>query len=97
MNKNMETHQNNNSPKNFVLISYQKGSNYQKVIDRLETKLYNRFYAKLRQVNSNTDNYLRVSYGKHEDICGKKTEFWNDGHYGNKQDLMLAFRTFCEK
>lgn len=41
--------------------------------------------------------FLRVLYGKKENVFGKIVEFKNEGYYYNKKDLQQAFRAFCEK
>ena len=40
--------------------------------------------------------YLRVSYGRHLDNFEKMTDFYNDGDYLSRKDLMLAYRAFVE-
>lgn len=55
-----------------------------------------RIYSIVRQGNF-SNSYLKVSYGKHKDVFGKLVEFYNDGHYSNRDDLVFAFKAFTEK
>lgn len=41
--------------------------------------------------------YLKVSYGNKEDVSGEKSEFFNDGEYYSKKDLLIALRNFMEE
>ena len=70
-----------------------------KVIQKCQTHSKRRFLNHLRTVNlenRGTKVYLRVSYGKHIDVFGKKTTFYNDGWYEREEDLWLAFDAFEE-
>lgn len=73
--------------RNFTLILFENGSNFQKKVERYETKSIRRFCTKLRLLKSPFECYLRVHYpdGGH-----------NDGYYTNYEDLTLAFEAFCE-
>ncbi len=41
--------------------------------------------------------YLKVNYGRLVDAYGKKSLFYNDGTYDNKEDLWWAFNAFTEE
>lgn len=75
-------------PKNFTLVLYKTGSDYQERMDRWETKSIRRFRTKLKLLPNQFEAYLRISYvnGGH-----------NDGNYDNKTDLTFAFEAFVEK
>lgn len=42
-------------------------------------------------------SYVKVSYGKKECNFGCICEFYNDGEYANKVDLLKAIRDFLEE
>lgn len=71
-----------------------------KVIQKCQTHSKRRFLNQLRAINWKDKPlkvYLRVSYGKHEDVWGKLSSFYNDGWYENEKDLWLAFNAFSEE
>ena len=41
--------------------------------------------------------YLRVTYGKEEDVWGDTVTFYNSGTYTTKEKLWQAYRAFTEK
>ncbi len=41
--------------------------------------------------------YLKVSYGKDKTNFGKNEEFYNDGDYMTKKELIEAFKAFTEQ
>ncbi len=68
-------------------------------VERYETKSLRRFLNHTRTINwkdSPCRVYLRVSYGKKEDVFGKQATFYNDGTYENKEDFNLALEAFLE-
>jgi len=70
-----------------------------KTVERYETHSKRRFYNKIRTINWGNGVekvYLRVSYGKGIDNFGKMTNFYNDGEYENKDDLLWALSAFTE-
>lgn len=69
-----------------------------KTIDRCQTHSKRRFYNKIRTINwqnSSLKVYLRVSYGKQE--CNQRCvcNFYNDGWYNSKEELMSALNAFA--
>jgi hypothetical protein len=56
-----------------------------------------RTFKKYGGKREGVEYYLKVSYGRFEDAFGQTTEFYNDGTYTNKRDLMKAFNAFTEK
>ena len=40
--------------------------------------------------------YLKVKYGKFQDNSGKMTEFYNDGTYADKNELIEVLKAFTE-
>lgn len=70
-----------------------------KTIDRYQTHSKRRFYNRTRTINWKDGVekvYLRVSYGKGIDNFGKVTNFYNDGEYKTKRDLLFALSAFTE-
>jgi len=70
-----------------------------KTIDKCQTHSKRRFYNRIRLINwrKGVDKvYLRVSYGKGIDNFGKVTNFYNDGEYKTKRDLLFALSAFAE-
>lgn len=70
-----------------------------KVVDRCQTHAKKRFYNRIRSIkweNRVDYVYLRVSYGKWLDVFGDMTNFYNDGDYETKEDLLIALSAFCE-
>jgi hypothetical protein len=55
-----------------------------------------RFYSIVRAENIQKA-YLRVSYGKDKTNFGKVEEFYNDGDYETKNELIEAFKAFTEQ
>jgi len=69
-------------------------------IQRVRTHSIRRFYNHLRTINWEDGGkkvYLRLSYGKEQDVFGKMVTFYNDGWFENKEDLWLTFEAFKEK
>lgn len=70
-----------------------------KTIDRCQTHSKRRFSNKLGTINWQNNPlkvYLRVSYGKQECNLGCICNFYNNGEYETKQDLLEAFKAFTE-
>ncbi len=70
-----------------------------KTIDKCQTHSIRRFYNRIRTINwkNGTEKvYLRVSYGKGINTFGRVTNFYNDGIYETKKDLLYALSTFTE-
>jgi len=71
-----------------------------KTMEKCQTHSKRRFSNKIRTINwqnKPSKVYLRVSYGKGEDVFGKIVNFYNDGWYDNKKDLLFALNTFSEE
>ena len=69
-----------------------------KTIDRSQTHSKRRFYNRIRTINwqdSHLKVYLRVSYGKQECNLGCVCNFYNDGWYNSKTELMFALDAFA--
>lgn len=59
-----------------------------------------RFLKKIRSIKFEDEDikvYLKVDYGKHIDVYGKRTNFCNEGIYENADDFWWAFHAFTEK
>lgn len=85
----------NNKP-NFTFRVIKNG----KTIDRCQTHSKRRFNNRIRTINWQNRPlkvYLRVSYGVGEDVFGKMVNFYNDGEYETKNDLLSALSAFTEK
>jgi len=70
-----------------------------KTIDKCQTHSKRRFYNRIRSINwrSGVEKvYLRVSYGKDLDSFGEVTNFYNDGVYKSRKDLLFALSAFTE-
>ena len=70
-----------------------------KTIDKCQTHSKRRFYNRIRTIKWKEGVekvYLRVSYGKGLDNYGKVTNFYNDGEYTTKNDLLFALSAFTE-
>ncbi len=70
-----------------------------KTIDRCQTHSKRRFYNKIGTINwqnSPLKVYLRVSYGRMECNMGCVCNFYNDGEYETKKDLLFALSAFTE-
>lgn len=80
---------------NFTFRAIKDG----KTIDRCQTHSKRRFFNKIRSINwqnSPLKVYLRISYGKQECSLGCVCNFYNDGEYETKHDLLEAFTAFTE-
>ncbi len=80
---------------NFLLKITKNG----KVIGKCQTHSIRRFLNNLRTIKweDGVKIYLRVSYGFAIDNFNKKTCFYNEGWFDNKEDLLLTFKAFIEK
>jgi len=70
-----------------------------KTIDKCQTHSKRRFSNKLGMINwqnSPLKVYLRVSYGRKECNLGCICNFYNDGEYKTKKDLLFALSAFTE-
>lgn len=70
-----------------------------KAIDGYETHSKRLFYKKIRTLKWKKGVekvYLRVYYGKGIDNFGKVVDFYNEGEYTTKKDLLFAFSAFTE-
>lgn len=79
--------------KNYTLKVLRNG----KEIQRVRTHRKKRFVRILRMINwqhGNIKAYIKVSYGKKKDAYGKLSEFYNDGWYKTKEDLLKVFIYF---
>lgn len=65
-------------------------------VKRYHTTKKNRFYSIIRRENFK-NAYLKVRYGKKVNCFMKKVEFYNDGNYSNKEDLIYAFNAFISE
>lgn len=66
----------------------------------MRTHKLRRFLKKIRSIkwqNSSIFVYLKVDYGKFIDNFGKRTTFYNDGEYTNKENFWMAFNAFMEE
>lgn len=81
--------------KNYTFKTFINGE----VDSRLSSHSIRRFLNHLRSFKSAEGIekvYLRVSYGKHKDVSGETTTFYNNGLYKNEKDLIHAFKAFNE-
>lgn len=78
---------------NFTLKIFKNN----RTIQRVQTHSIRRFHNRLRTINWKERGlkvYLRVSYGRHKDVFGKKITFYNEGFYENKDDLWNTLEAF---
>lgn len=71
-----------------------------KTIDKCRTHLERRFYDRIGTINWENGPLrvcLRVSYGIRECNRGCACNFYNDGEYRTKQDLLEALKVFTEE
>lgn len=65
----------------------------------VRTHKLRRFSDHLQAVNFSqpgTKAYIRVYYGRFVDNHGKMNDFYNDGEYENKKDLLKAYKAFIK-
>ena len=70
-----------------------------KVINKCHTHSIRRFYHRIGTINWQSKPskvYLRVSYGRGLNNFGKMANFYNDGDYTTKHDLIFALKAFTE-
>ncbi len=70
-----------------------------KTIDRCQTHSKRRFMNRIGTINWQNNPlkvYLRVSYGKQECNLGCICNFYNDGGYETKRELLEAIAAFTE-
>jgi len=75
-----------------IRLKIRRNSGHIKTYHTTKTK---RFYAILKAENFQKA-YLKVSYGKQKTNFGKIEDFYNDGDYETKTELLQAFRAFTE-
>lgn len=66
-------------------------------IETVRTKKRKRFFKFLRTINWQSGikkSYIKVSYGKKVCIDGCLCEFWNDGYYNTKEELLEIIKYF---
>lgn len=83
--------------KNYTLKLYKTD----KKVETVRTKKKRRFLTNLRTINWQNKGiertYIKVSYGKKLCVFGCLCEFYNDGYYDNKEELLQTFRYFEEE
>jgi hypothetical protein len=70
-----------------------------KIVRRQQTdkrRVFARILASLKKLALKEKWYIRVNYGKYKDNFGKLVDFYNDGEYTNKTELMKAYKAFIE-
>lgn len=82
--------------KNYTLRLHKNGGK----VETVRTKKRKRFLRILRTIKWGTGilrGYIKVSYGKKICVDGYLCEFYNDGYYDNKEDLLEVFKVFNEE
>lgn len=85
----------NKDHKNFTLKVYRG----KKKVDTIHTHKLRRFSNHIQAIDfsqSGTKAYIRVYSGRFIDNRGKMNDFYNDGEYFNKKDLLKAYKAFIE-
>lgn len=80
---------------NYTAKIYKNG----RMVLIIRTHKIRRFLKKTRLINFTNEGvkaYLKVDYGRFLDVWGKKTLFYNDGTYDNKQEFWEVFNAFTE-
>ncbi len=70
-----------------------------RIVQRCQTHSIRRFTKKLGTINWENGVIkvnLRVNYGRYKNMYGKFINFYNDGEYETKKDLLQAFKAFIE-
>lgn len=70
-----------------------------RIVRRVQTdnrRVFAQKLASLRHKSRAEKWYLRVNYGKRKDNFGKLVDFYNDGDYTNKKQLVQAYKAFIE-
>ena len=70
-----------------------------RTIQRCQTHSIRRFTKKIGTINWENGQitvYLRVNYGRYKNNYGKLVNFYNDGEYETKKDLLQAFKAFID-
>lgn len=79
--------------KSYTLKLYKTNGN----VEIVRTRKKKRFLKIIRTINSQNGikkAYLKVSYGKKQCSSGCNCDFYNDGYYYNKEELMSVFTYF---
>lgn len=80
--------------KNYTLKLYKNNGK----IETVRTRKKKRFLRILRTINWQLDGirraYLKVSYGKKKCNYDCLCDFYNDGYYDNKEELLQTFKYF---
>lgn len=82
--------------KNYTLKIYKNSGK----VEIIRTHKRKRFLRNLRTINWQNGIkkiYIKVSYGKRICNYGCLCEFYNDGYYDNKKELLLIFNYFDEE
>lgn len=83
--------------KNYTLKLYKNGGR----VETFRTKKRKRFFKILRTIKWQLDGvrkaYLKMSYGQKLDNYGKLSDFYNDGYYDNKEELLRVFKYFDQE
>lgn len=82
--------------KNYTFKVFKKGL----VVDRYSSHSARAFFRRLRSINFSADVenvYLRVSYGRAQDIRGVTSTDYNEGFYDSQQELQEAIDAFTER
>ena len=82
----------NRSKRKIVLILTKKNGD----IKKYKIKKNTHFFRIVSSENFKKA-YLKVRYGKKVNCFMKKVEFYNDGNYSNKEDLIYAFNAFISE
>ncbi len=70
-----------------------------KTVAKCQTHSVRRFFHKTRSIKwqNGQSVYLRVSYGKGLNNRGEKVQFYNEGEYTTKEELIAALDAFTER
>ena len=80
---------------NLTFHVIKNGKTKQKCQTHSKRRFYNRI-GTIKWQDGVEKVYLRVFYGRGRDNFGKLTDFYNDGEYKTKKDLLFALAAFTE-
>lgn len=80
---------------NYVAKCY-KIRGYERLLRTHSKRLFLTHLRSFKNLKPFPKVYLRVSYGKHEDVHGKIQYFYNDGVYESYKELISSYDAFTE-
>ncbi len=82
--------------KNYTLKLY-KNNGKVEIVRTHKRRRFLKNIATINWQNGIIKAYLKVSYGKYECVSGCICEFYNNGFYKNKKELLQVFKYFDDE